>query len=78
MSHPFRVAYTYDFGTFAIMKSLLESEGIYVLDIAIGGNLTIAGADQGYYVEVATEQKEKARRILSENEFGKNVLGDDT
>jgi hypothetical protein len=23
MSHPFRVAYTFDFGTFAIMKSLL-------------------------------------------------------
>ncbi len=60
------------------MKSLLESEGIYVLDIAVGGNLTIAGADQGYYVEVATEQKREARRILNENEFGSYVLGDDT
>lgn len=78
MSHPFRIAYTYDFGTFAIMKSLLESEGIYVLDIAIGGNLTIAGADHGYYIEVATQQKEKARRILAENEFGSQLLGNDT
>lgn len=74
MSHPFRIAYTYDFGTFAIMKSLLESEGINVLDIAIGGNITIAGADHGYYIEVATAQKPAACRILRENEFGKYVL----
>ncbi len=76
MRHPFRVAFTFDFGTFAIMKSLLESEGLVVLDIAIGGHLAIAGADQGYYVEVPTDQQERARRILRDNEFGDYLLSD--
>jgi hypothetical protein len=43
-----RLAFVFDAGTFAVMKSLLESEGIGVLDLAYGGHVAIAGADQGY------------------------------
>lgn len=56
------------------MKSLLESEGITVLDLALGGHLVIAGADQGYYVEVATDEKIKARRILKDSDLGEYLL----
>ena len=77
MRHPFRVAFTFDFGTFAIMKSLLESEGVTVLDLAMGGHLVIAGADQGYYVEVAADQKVEARRILMSSDFGEYLLSED-
>ena len=73
----FRIAHTYDFGSFAAMKALLEIHGIEVLDIAIGGHLAIAGADQGYYIEVLPEQKVDARRILRNNNLGKYILTDD-
>ena len=39
------------------MKSLLESEGVTVLDIAIGGHLAVAGVDQGYYLQVLSEDR---------------------
>jgi hypothetical protein len=73
----FRIAHTYDFGTFGAMKALLESHGIEVLDLAVGGHLTIAGADQGYYLEVLPGQQVEARRILRRNGLGKYILIED-
>lgn len=73
-----RIAHAYDVGTFAAIKSLLESEGIAVLDLAIGGHLAIAGADLGYYVEVLPEQRRQARRILRDHQLGKYLLTGDT
>ena len=69
-----RIAHTYDAGTFAAIRALLESEGLSVLDIAIGGHLAIAGADQGYYIEVTADDRDKARRIIREHELGKYLL----
>jgi len=72
-----RIAHTYDFGTFAAMKSLLESEGVTVLEIAIGGHLAIAGADQGYYLQVLPEDRVRARAILRKNDLGKYIFLED-
>jgi hypothetical protein len=69
-----RIAHTYDVGSFAVIKALLESTGVEVLDIAIGGHLAIAGADQGYYIEVIPNDRVKAIRILRENDLGKYLL----
>ena len=60
------------------MKALLESEGIDVLDMALGGHLVIAGADQGYYVEVISDHKIKARRILKDNDLGQYLLEEES
>ena len=72
-----RIAHTYNFGTFAAMKSLLESEGVTVLDIAIGGHLAVAGVDQGYYLQVLTEDRVRARAILRHNDLGKYIFVED-
>ncbi|MEC9375978.1 MAG: hypothetical protein VYA80_06360 [Pseudomonadota bacterium] len=69
-----RIAFTFDFGSFAALKALLESHGIQVLDIAFAGHVTIAGADQGYYLEVIPEDKKRARQILQENSMEKYLL----
>jgi hypothetical protein len=69
-----RIAHTYDVGSFAAMKALLESEDIYVLDLATGGHVTIAGADQGYYVEVVESDKIRACQILRNHDLGKYIL----
>ena len=73
-----RVAHTYDAGSFAVIKALLESMGIQVLDIAIGGHLAIAGADQGYYIEVIPDDRLRAVEILRDNDLGKYILGSAT
>ena len=69
-----RVAHAYDFGTYVVMKSLLESEGLDVVDAAFGGHISIAGADQGYYLEVLRADQAKARTLLWQNSLAKYLL----
>ncbi len=69
-----RIAHTFDIGSFAAIKALLESRGVETLDIALGGHLAIAGADQGYYLEVVPDDRARACRILRENDLGKYLL----
>jgi len=76
--HSLRIAHTYDAGSFAAIKALLESMGVQVLDIAIGGHLAIAGADQGYYIEVIPDDRLQAVEILRDNDLGKYILEDAT
>jgi len=73
-----RIAHAYDIGTAVVMKSVLESEGIDVLDIGRAGHLSIAGADPGFYVEVVAEQRHQACQILRDHELGKYILSDAT
>lgn len=69
-----RLAFVFDAGTFAVMKSLLESEGVRVLDLAYGGHVAIAGADQGYYIEVLDEDRDQAAALLREHGFDKYLV----
>ncbi len=69
-----RLAFVFDAGTFAVMKSLLESEGVRVLDLAYGGHVAIAGADQGYYIEVLDEDRELGASLLREHGFDKFLV----
>ena len=69
-----RIAHAYDFGTYVVMKSLLESEGLSIVNAAFGGHLSIAGADQGYYLEVYTTDQGRARTLLWENSMAKYLL----
>ena len=68
------VAFVPDFGEFAVLKSLLESEGIAVLDIARGGHATIAGVEHGYYARVPSLQAVCARRLLKCRSFESFVV----
>ncbi len=69
-----RIAHTYDIGSFAAMKALLGSRGVTALDLAIGGHLAIAGADQGYFIEVVPDDRLRACQILRDNDLGKYLL----
>ena len=69
-----RIAFAFDVGTFAVMRALLESEGIHVLDIATGGHLSIAGADQGYYLQVPEDERERAASLLREHDFEQYLI----
>ncbi len=72
----FRIAFVFDFGSYVAMRALLESHRIEVLDIAVGGHVSVAGADQGYYVEVLPEDHDRACRILRENGMGKYIIAE--
>jgi len=70
------IARTYDLGIAAIMKSLLVDEGVEVIETFDSGHVSIAGADQSYYVAVFPEDKQRARQILQDHDFGQFLLAD--
>ncbi len=69
-----RLAFTFDAGSFAVLKAFLESEGVPVLDLARGGHVAIAGADQGFYVEILAEDRPRAERLLRDNGFAHHLV----
>lgn len=69
-----RIAYTPDIGIAAVVNALLQSEGINVRDISIGAHVSIAGADQGYFVEVMAMQVDEAVRLMAANDFSHLLL----
>ncbi len=69
-----RLAFAFDIGTFAVLKALLQSEGIEVMDMAHGGHVAIAGVDHGFYLQILAEDRQRAERILRDNGFEKYLV----
>ena len=69
-----RIAYSTDIGQYVLMCSLLRDHGIELLDMMRGGHVSIAGVDHGFYVQVAANDVDQARRILSDSEFSHCVV----
>lgn len=68
------VARCYDMGIAVVMKSVLISEDIDVLEYSGSGHVSIAGADHSYYVKVGEADVEKARRVLTEAGYEKYII----
>ena len=69
-----KIAFCHDGGLFVVIHSLLVSEELDSPDMMAGGHVTIAGADQGYYVALARAQQKQACDLLRERGFGQYML----
>ena len=69
-----RLAFAFDAGTHGVLKAMLESEGIDVLDMARGAHVAIAGVNQGYYLHVLEDDRGRAERLLRERGFEKYLV----
>lgn len=69
-----RVAFASDMGVALVIRSVLESEGIDVQDVSNSGHVSLAGADQGFYISVREEQAEDAVTRLKEHELDNHLL----
>lgn len=56
------------------IQSLLESEGLHPVPIDSSAHVTVAGAEQGYHLEVPRREVEAAREILEREGLGKWIL----
>lgn len=56
-----------------MVYSLLRANGYEPLDVQASAHCTLAGADQGYYVEVPESAIPAAREFLAENGYEKNL-----
>jgi hypothetical protein len=68
------IARSYDMGIAVVMKSILIGEGIGVLEYSGSGHVSIAGADQSYYVKVAATDAARARELLVAAGYDKYVI----
>jgi hypothetical protein len=51
-------------------RNLLEENGLHPMKLVYSNHVFLAGADQGYFVEVPVQEVEIAKKILSENDRG--------
>ncbi len=68
------VARSYDMGMAVVMKSILIGEGVELLEYSGSGHVSIAGADQSYYVKVAEADAERAKALLAEAGYEKYLI----
>ncbi len=71
-----RIASAVDLGLAVEMKAVLEAENIIVQELLSPNNISFAGADLGFFIEVFPQQAEAAQAILSENGFEAYVITD--
>ncbi len=68
------LARCYDMGMAAVMKALLISENVQVLDYSGSGHVSIAGADHSYYVKVSEQDYARAKEILVDAGYDKYII----
>ena len=52
------------------IQALLESEGFHPMPINSSAHVTVAGAEQGYHVEIPAAEAEAASALLERAGFG--------
>jgi uncharacterized protein YaaQ len=60
--------------TALLVHSLLEEEGIQVLELQDAAHASLAGTNTTYMIKVAEEEVERATSVLKNNQFGKWIL----
>jgi len=68
------VAVAPDFGVATVIRSLLESKGVIVLGLSTSRHVSIAGADQGYKIDVLKKDEMRARELLQNNSFERYLV----
>ena len=64
-----RIAYSANFADIGVMRAFLAEHGVPALEPRMSSHVSIAGVDQGYYLEVLREDATKARGLLRDNSF---------
>ena len=57
-----------------MVHNQLEAYGLHPLPLNISAHVTIAGADQYYYIELPEEEIEKGQKVLSDIGKGKCLI----
>jgi hypothetical protein len=69
-----KVSFHRDSFTAEMTRNLLEENGLRPMKLVYSNHVFLAGADQGYFVEVPVQEVDIAKKILSENNLGKYVI----
>ena len=69
-----KIAAVPDQATAGLLWSFLEVSGIVVRDLQISPNVSLAGCDTGYFVEVEDKDYDRAVTLLVDEGYGKWII----
>ena len=69
-----RVCFHHDLTTSEIIRNLLTENGLHPTKLDYSAHVSVAGAEQGYFVEVPQQEAERAEKILVENNWAKYII----
>jgi hypothetical protein len=69
-----KVGFHREFAAAEMIRNLLEENGLHPMKLDYSAHLSIAGAEQGYFIEIPKQEVDLAKTILSENNLGKYIV----
>jgi hypothetical protein len=69
-----RIAHSYNLAEMVAMRSLCEEVDIFVYDIDFSAQVSLAGADIGFYLEVRRLDADRARAVLLASDYAQQLL----
>ncbi len=69
-----KVSFHHDLGMSEIVRNLLSENGIHPAKLDYSAHVSVAGAEQGYFIEVPKQEVELAKKILSQNGLEKYTV----
>jgi hypothetical protein len=69
-----KVCFHRDFAAAEMIRNLLEENGLHPMKLDYSAHVSLAGAEQGYFVEVPKQEVDLAKAVLSANHLEKHIV----
>ncbi len=69
-----KVCFHYDLAISELIRNMLTDNGLHPAKIDFSALVSMAGAQQGYFVEVPLQEAEQAKKVLEENNLAKFIV----
>jgi hypothetical protein len=57
-----------------MIRNLLEEDGLHPMKLDYSAHVSVAGAEQGYFIEVPKQEADRAKAVLSKNNLEKYTV----
>jgi hypothetical protein len=69
-----KVCFHRDLATAEMIRNLLEARGLHPMKLDYSAHVSVAGAEQGYFIEVPNQEVDQARAVLTDSNLEKHIV----
>ena len=69
-----KVCFHRDLAGAEMIRNLLEENGFHPMKLDYSAHISVAGAEQGYFIEVPKQEADRAKAVLADNNLEKHIV----